>query len=286
MTKAVAVADAAGTALAIAADMMAGFEDMQGMGSENITQKDVAVPFIKCAQALSPEVNKRESAYIPGLEQGFFFNPTTGQFWDGEVGFEFVPVSYKCTYLEWVPRDSGGGLAGEHGPDILAECKSNGKGGMFLGNGNEVIETAVWYGYVLVDGYYEQAVISIAKTQFKKSKQLVAKLLNLRVPSSRNPANKFNPPFFYSIVRVKSVAESNDQGNWFGWSFALEGRTGELPYAADLIQDAVRMHKLINEGTLKADMSRAEEKRGEPEPEFSGTTIDGERGERGGDIPF
>jgi hypothetical protein len=266
------------------------FEDYAGVGSENVESQDMAIPFIKIAQSLSPEVNKKEAAYIPGLEVGDFFNSATKEIVaKADVGFKFVPILYKRQYLEWVPRDNGGGLAGEHGPEIIDKCRDDGKGSYFLPNGNEVIITALWFVLMVTpDGNYQQAVLSLAKTQFKKSKNLVSTLKNLMVPRSKGPG-KFNPPFFYSVIAATSNYESNDQGNWYGWAFKIDGRTQDIADAADVLQFAVQTHKDVSSGQIKAALDKIEDV-------HDGKTIDGAsygggnskpRGEEiDGDIPF
>lgn len=256
-TKTTAVVEAQTTAVVGAADPSS-FEQFAGMGSESVGSDDMAMPFIKCAQALSPEVNKREALYIPGLEQGDFFNVATREMWNGEKGFKFIPVVYKRIFLEWIPRDNGGGLAGEHTEAILEQCKDNGKGAYFLPNGNEIVPTAVWYGYIVNDlGDYEQAVLSLSKSQMKASKSLVSKLMKIMIQGAKA---KFNPPFFYNVLHVTSKPESNDQGSWFGWSFELAGNITTLPNGNEVASRALEFHRLVTSGAIKADMSKTESK--------------------------
>ena len=46
------------------------FEADAGAGSQNITQEDLALPFLKVLGQLSPEVNKQNGKFISDAEPG------------------------------------------------------------------------------------------------------------------------------------------------------------------------------------------------------------------------
>jgi len=52
-------------------------EEEAGAGLENFTTDDMQIPFIRILQALSPQLNKQDSMYIKGAEQGDIFNTVT-----------------------------------------------------------------------------------------------------------------------------------------------------------------------------------------------------------------
>ena len=79
-----------------------------GAGLENVTQEDLIIPRLKLVQALSPQVQKHDGAYIEGISVGDVFNTVTNEFWSGEKGLTVVPVSYKRVFLEWGPKKAGG----------------------------------------------------------------------------------------------------------------------------------------------------------------------------------
>jgi hypothetical protein len=253
-----------------------------GKGAEEATSEDMAVPFMKIAQALSPEVNKRESTYIEGLEVGDFFNTATQVVYGGEDGFYFIPVKFVRKYLEWTPRDKGGGFNGEHGPEIMEKTTAGEKGENWLQNGNEIVITGTWFGLVIpLDGSaVDQAVVSLSKTQLKKSRNLMTKLKQVSVKNSAGRA--FNPPIFYSRIKVTSVPESNDQGNWMGWKFDMDGTIFDLPDGGELYDSAKLMLEAVSAGRIRtADP-------GANAPDADGD--DGGESRRGGDpdkeIPF
>ena len=82
---------------------------------------EMQIPFIRIIQALSPQVNKKDPAFIDGADQGDAFNTVTSEFWTGEEGLLVIPCYQETKFLEFVPRESGGGFMGElepNNPDI------------------------------------------------------------------------------------------------------------------------------------------------------------------------
>jgi len=67
-------------------------------GAQNISQEDLALPFLKILGQLSPEVNKRDGKYVEGAEPGKIINTVTNQLFDT---LQVVPVFYKRQYIEW-----------------------------------------------------------------------------------------------------------------------------------------------------------------------------------------
>lgn len=47
---------------------------------------------------------------------GDIYNTVTSQYWDGEKGINVVPCYQTTKYLEFTPRDQGGGFKGEISP--------------------------------------------------------------------------------------------------------------------------------------------------------------------------
>ena len=73
------------------------FEADANKGAQNISQEDLALPFLKILGQLSPEVNKRDGKYVEGAEPGKIINTVTNQLYDK---LQVVPVFYKRQYIE------------------------------------------------------------------------------------------------------------------------------------------------------------------------------------------
>ena len=80
------------------------FEADADKGSQNMTQEDLALPFLKVLGQLSPEVNKRDGKYVEGAEPGMILNTVTNEIFDGSKGINVLPVFYERKYVEWADR--------------------------------------------------------------------------------------------------------------------------------------------------------------------------------------
>jgi hypothetical protein len=75
-------------------------------GAQNISQEDLALPFLKILGQLSPEVNKRDGKYVEGAEPGKIINTVTNELFDS---VQVIPCHYKRQYIEWQDRGTSSG---------------------------------------------------------------------------------------------------------------------------------------------------------------------------------
>lgn len=187
-------------------DMMADV----GIGFENVTANDVAIPYLKILQALSPEL--RGTTKVPGAEEGLIINTVTQQLMKE---FRIIPCAFKKSYVEWTPREAGGGLVKEHSDEkILEKTKKNERNQDVLPNGNLIVTTAYHYVLVLTESGYERAVIAMSSTQLKKSRRWIGQMMSLQVKVGDKT---FNPPSFSHSYHVGTGMETKDTNSWFGW---------------------------------------------------------------------
>ena len=52
-------------------------------GFENMTQDDLALPFIRILGQLSPQVTQGDAKYIEGAKPGMIYNTVTSELYDG-----------------------------------------------------------------------------------------------------------------------------------------------------------------------------------------------------------
>ena len=134
------------------ADMMA--EDA-GLGVST-AREDNITPLMAILQPLSPQVNKQSPSYIKGAQPGQIWLKGSGdELRDGEEGILFQPVRFEKAYVEWRPRDSGGGFVASHPeqPEGLIEKKERNRQRprLMTKSGHEIIFTRYWAGYVFED---------------------------------------------------------------------------------------------------------------------------------------
>ena len=121
------------------------FETDADKGTQNITQEDLALPFLKVLMPLSPEVNKRDGKYVEGSEPGMIFNSVTKDIYDGAKGINVLPCHYLKQYVEWQDRGmSTGAPVAIHkaDSDIMSKVTRDKFNKDRLANGNYIETTA------------------------------------------------------------------------------------------------------------------------------------------------
>ncbi len=196
------------------------FEADAGQGL-NMTQEDLALPFLKVLGQLSPECNKRDAKHVEGAEPGMIINTVTGEVYDGVKGIDVVPVHYKRQHIEWQDRGESQGApvkiydAGDDLPSTTRDKFNKDR----LSNGNYLENTASHFVVILGDSP-TTALISMKATQLKVSRKWNSMMMGLKMQGKNG---MFTPPTYSHIYKLKTVQQSNDKGTWFGWDVARVG---------------------------------------------------------------
>lgn len=255
------------------AQLPAGMTDMEellrdaGAGVDDLSPDDVAVPYLYVLQSNSPQVNPDSDAYIEGAKPGMFFNNVSMEIYEGrEIGLTVIPCAYERKYVEWVPRDSGGGYVADHAIDsgILSECTPNEKKIPCLKNGNLVIETAYHYVYFKnpKDGQWDQIIIPMKSTFLKKSRRWNKTLMATLIPGTALRAPRWLYPY-----QLKTAKETRDTNTWSNVDLT---RLEEMVNA-----DQYRAAKAFSELFSKGAIVKARET-------DTGTIVEGESTRSGG----
>ena len=195
-----------------------------GTGLEETTTEDYAIPFIRVLQPMSPQLLKNEGDYLPGAEAGQLLNTVTRQTYDGEEGLSIVPCAYTKKYIEFIPREKGGGFVNSnHDISILAKCKRDENTNRFMTpDGTEIVETAQYFILVL-DPEPQQAVLALSSTQLGTSRKWLTMLRMAKVQNKKGES--VDAPMFAYTYRLTTTTQSNDKGSWYGFSVNQEGPT-------------------------------------------------------------
>jgi hypothetical protein len=220
------------------------FEADIGVGFEEVTSSDLQIPFVRIIQALSPQLKKNDAAFIAGASQGDIFNTVTNKVWGAEDGVLVLPVFFAMKFLEFVPRNQGGGFLGEFSADsneVRTAVRDKDSGMELLTNGNELVRSAQHYIKIVhEDGNLENAIVDMKKTQLKKSRLWLSMMMMQK-------HNGKTLPSFANTYRLKSVEDGNDKGSWGSWNISLEGRVSSL----EAYNDAKELHGSISRGELQ-----------------------------------
>ena len=189
-------------------------KEASGFGNLDLS-RDVMIPYINILQTTSPQLNPSKAEYVESAKVGQFYNTVSQEV---STSLNVIPVLYQLRYVEWKPRESGGGLVEMHDADSGILGRTTRSKMTFkdtLPNGNYIATTA--YHYVMVqgtDGNWSQAVISMTSTQLKKSRRWNSLMLTQKV---EGPSGSFTPPTYAIVYKLTTVSESNDRGSWFGY---------------------------------------------------------------------
>ena len=225
-------------------------------GMENVTQQDLGIPFLTVLQDLSPQVKKQKEEYIPGAEPGMIINTLTKEilYTDGDQPLNIVPLSYERLYVEWKPRNAGGGIVKVHSnAAILSRTKRNDRNEDVIqlgeGQGNVIATTGylqVAYGLENFDAKIGLDSLTIAVIAFKSTQlKAVQGMLN----TARSIRINGRPvPLFSHSYELTTLSQSNDQGDWWGWKIKL----GKMITSPDLATGVIQANQSVSSSENKA----------------------------------
>ena len=188
-------------------------------GAQNISQEDLALPFLKILGQLSPEVNKRDGKYVEGAEPGKIINTVTNALYDE---LDVIPCHYKRQYIEWADRGTSTGAPvaiHEADSDIVSQTTRGKDYKDRLPNGNYLDNTASHFVLTLGDTP-STALISMKSTQLKVSRKWNSMMMGIKMQGKNG---LFTPPTYSHIYQLSTVQMSNDKGTWFGWDVSKVG---------------------------------------------------------------
>lgn len=234
------------------------YAEFAGAGFENQDSSDYAIPFIGILQALSPQVAENAA-----LRQGMLINTVTGEIFDGAKGVAFVPATTQHLYVEWRPREKGGGFVGVHQPSdevvAMAQKAATSYGDFKMPphdpkESNDLIETFYVYGVAIDgDGNSMEAVLAFTSMKIKKYKGWMTKAKTIQIKLA--DGRRIPAPLFAHRYRLTSVQEKNPKGSFYNWNVAFDGPSAQecrlLP-SDEIFQQAVSIKRMIEEGTARA----------------------------------
>ena len=176
-------------------------------------QSDNLVPLIYVLQPLSPQVQRRNEAYIEGAEPGcFWLRNAPTEIFSGEDGLLVQPCFFNKDWVEWRPRTSGGGFVGRHAeivddqcPVADAEQREDNRFKWTRPNGNELVHTRSHVFRVFTPGGIWPYIFPFTSTGHATSKALTNLI-----------TTKTNSVGFAGKYRLTTRERSNQMGTWFG----------------------------------------------------------------------
>ena len=192
-------------------------------GFENMTQEDLALPFLRILGQLSPQVTEGDAKYIASAKPGMIYNTVTSELYDGKKGIRVIPCYYKKDFPEWSDRGDGPGApVAVHLPNspVIQTGKRDGSK-IRLPNGNYLEETASYY--IMAEtktGGFTPALITMKSTQLNVSKKWNSMMKTIQIPNG--DGGFAIPPMHGVVYNLSSVLQKNDKGSWYGWVVNME----------------------------------------------------------------
>lgn len=222
-----------------------------GGGFEEADKDSYAIPFLKVLQSGSPQCKRSDGAYIKGAEEGMLFNTVTEEVIDTtDAPLVLVPCYYRHVYLKWAP--GRGGFRGSMTPAEYATARTRrvtitGPDGspkeVEVDQDDNVIDDFREHYCLRVkpNGSYEPLLLSLGSSQIKKSKRWMTLMQNIKLKNGQVA------PMFSQLYNLTTVAESNDQGSWFG--VKVEHKTQIT--SAELYEAAKAFREMIRSGAAQ-----------------------------------
>ena len=225
-------APARGNAVAVPDDAPEYIKRGAGRGSENVSTEDVVIPRIELVQALSPCLDKNDPGYIEGAEAGGFINSVSREYYGERI--TVVPVFFQKQYLVWRDREEGGGFLGAHNTTQEAKARIMEEPEKDQ-DSLQVYDTAQQL-VLLVreDGSSEEAVLSMARTKLKVSKQWNSMI---RMAGGDR---------FSRAYDLFGVADENDKGKFYNIGIAPNGYPEK-----DVYLKAEKLYEAVSSGVRK-----------------------------------
>lgn len=223
-----------------------------GAGFEEADAESYALPFLIILQAQSPQVEGPEA--IPEAEAGMIMNTVTGELFQD---LEVIACAYQRRFIRWASRGQGGGFKGMFSVDQAKQLQADeevradedGGGRLYYplpdGSINDkkcdsLSDTRQHYVLAKTENGWEQAVLAMASSQVKTSKQWMSKM-QLRGGN-----------MFAHIWSLGTAQLTNDKGTWYGWTVGAtpqETPGNVVPLAADF-------YKSIAGGKIEVKMDQ------------------------------
>lgn len=244
-----------------AAELAAKYDygDMMGAGYEGTSQADFSIPYLSLLQSGSPQCKKKDAGYIEGCEEGMLMNTVTKEVFDGKTGIRFQPCATQHVFVEWKPRDAGGGLVAVHQitDQVVLDAKAaSDKYGSFKIGTNDLVETFYMIGQqVDNDGNaVGQLMVTFTSTKIKVYKAIMQVLRSFLIPTAEG--KKKNPPLFANLLHITSVDQKHAGGDSVNFEInPVNGNVAKslIAPADELMASGFGLSQVVKSGDAKID---------------------------------
>lgn len=260
------------------------FGDDAGSGLEHVDRSELRIPFLIQFQPLSPQVKPVSAGGIPGAKPGMLLNGGTGDMFDiNDRALPFLPVFRDHKFLEFTPRNLGGGFVAMYEPndELIIKLRSeqskfgrlvhnntkgrNDKGELL--DGTEIIESFSLFGIFDPYGNPFRGVLPFKSTQIKKYQNFMGRVTSIKYGNPKSteaaPLPPVTPPMWAHVWDIKSVFEQNSKGEFYGLNLTLHAKKEDgteespikslVPRSDALYTEAKAFFEMLRDGKAEAD---------------------------------
>lgn len=221
-------------------------------GLDNLSAADFAIPYLVILQKMSPQLDTHD------VKAGQIWNTVTEK---GVNSIHVVPCAYTRNFVEWVPREQGGGLVAVHQAGSLPEHSVVDKK-LITKAGNQLIETANHFVITQTDAGIDKGLITMTSTQLRKNRRWNSLLAGLKMKDSTGKL--YTPARYSHSFIMKTMVEKNESGTWHGWDIELSGQLQD----ADIYAAAKEFAGQVKSGAVQAGPPMQEPAGNNPQDTF------------------
>jgi hypothetical protein len=218
-------------------------------GTENMERQDMTLPRLGLCQSLSPQRLKSNAKYIPGLEEGQFFNTITQEIYGTKV--MVIPLLFYKNRIRFKPMETGGGML------CQAIDAMHGVGDPGIDCMKCTLKDFVDNKPPECDMFFNYASLVVLNDRVDPSGLLVAsfKSSGLRIAKDWNALIRIkNLDMFGGFYNLESYETTKDKYTWFAPKVTAAGlvENPAMYEAAKIAYNAVS--QLNREGRLRTDV--------------------------------
>lgn len=229
-------------------------------GLEDVEQKDLIIPRLQIAQAMSPELKPQNPEHIAGLEQGQLFNTVTHDVYGMHV--QVIPMWFFRSRIFFKPQTEGGGIVcishnGQDGGSVSPTCEACPKSKWGSAPDGKGIECTEFKNYpcllVLKDQPLQIISVSLKSTGIKVANRWNT-LMRLRGTDA-----------FAGVYDIKVVPDKSAAGEFFNYHV---DNSKEAWCTPEQYAFAKQMYENLRAKRVQVDASGLGKQGGDTESEF------------------
>jgi hypothetical protein len=206
-----------------------------GAGLAGLGAADFEIPRLKIMQQLSPYLDPIDSRYLPDAKVGDVWDPVNRWLYKAGNPLCLLFLNQRKSVTRWKSKAAGGGFVADYGSDLsILDETDRGRPPKFT-DGDELLIAAEYFSFLIdpTTGDFNRVILSLSKSQFRKSLKLNSIVASTMVPGSRQVA-----PMFYRVFRCSTVLETWMDKRWYGWKVEPDCPIFDLPRGNEIYIEA------------------------------------------------